>query len=597
MASTDNTLVLSDLTVDFDQFVDQFQNWLDQTQTWKGNLTVKTSATLIQLASSVGTFMQGRLTRVYEDAFPETAQSDDAVRSAVQMQGLRMARYLPAQMTVTLTSPFDITVPVLSQFTCGGGYFFNRAVIQLPANVPTDVTLYQGNIVQYVMPGLGTPLQAFISPEGSFSVSDQDVQVQVNGVIIPKTFGGLWNNDGLPGYADLTLPDGRALMQFGNTGGQSGQFGTIPQINDIVVITYPQTTGEAGNNLATINKTVSLTGFGTINGIATSNPTGGANDTPIQAYKNVASGGFGTYSSAVTKSQYQATIATYPGIVDAVTQAQREINPQALQWMNVIRVSGLTQSPWTQAQKKDFTDFCQSVTMYAPYFLWVDPIAIPRDVSIDVYCFNSAVLETVKKDVTNALQSLFAPRPGLLMTNFYLSDLEDACKASASGSMISYVIINTPTGSMIVTAPQSPQITYQLLPGGGSLGPLVYAYSVSTILTNGEEGPPSNWVFPQITSSLGGYGINLTWPAVANAANYKIWGRSAGGIGLLTEVGANVLSFTDNGSLTPSGAPPNTISELPIRYNSLNSLTVNTFYAERQQRLPTSTLPTRQSNG
>lgn len=597
MASTANTLVLSDLSVDFDSFVDQFQNWLNQTQTWKGNLTVKTSATLIQLGASVGTFMQGRLTRVYEDAFPETAQSDDAVRSAVQMQGLRMARYLPAQLLGTLTSPFDVTLPVLTQFTCGGGYFFNRDVIQLKANVASTVTLYQGNIVQYVMSGLGTPLQAYISSESDFSVSDQDVQVQVNGVIIPKTFGGLWNFDGLPAYGDLTLPDGRALIQFGNTGGQSGQFGTIPQVNDIVVITYPITTGAAGNNLTTINKSIATTGFASITGTATANPTGGANDTPIQAYKNVASGGFGTYSSAVTKPQYQATIATYPGIIDAVTQAQREINPQALQWMNVIRVSGLTQSPWTQAQKKSFTDYCQSVTMYAPYFLWIDPIAMPRDVALDVYCFNSAVLETVETDVTNAIQALFAPRPGLLMTNFYLSDLEDACKNSNSGSMISYIITNQPTGSMVVTAPESPQITYSLVPGGGTLGPLVYAYSVSTILTTGEEGPPANWVFPQITSATGGYSVSLTWPAVANAANYKIWGRAAGSIGLLAEVAATTTTFVDNGSLTPTGAPPNTISTAPIRYNSLNSLTVNVYYAERQQRLPSSTLPTRQSNG
>jgi len=596
MATTNNTLVLSDLTVDFDQFVNQFQTWLNSTQTWKGNLTVKTSATLIQLAASVGTFMQGRLNRVYEDAFPETAQSDDAVRSAVQMQGLRMARYLPAQMTATLTSPFDVTLPVLTQFNCGGGYFFNRDVITLLANEPTAVTLFQGNIVQYVMYGLGTPLQAFLSEESDFTISDRDVQIQLNGTILPKTFGGLWNYDGLPGWADITLPDGRLCAQFGNLGGQSGQFGTIPGQNDLVVVTYPITTGAAGNNLTTLNKSVSISGFSSITGTSTANPTGGANDTPIQAYKNVASGGFGTFSSAVTKSQYLATVATYPGIVDAVTQAQREINPQALKWMNVIRVAGLTTSPWTQQQKKDFTDYMQTVTMYAPYFLWVDPEEMPRDVSVDIFCFNSAVLNTVKTNAVNGLTQLFAPRPGLLMTNLYESDIEDVIKAANPGA-VSYVIVNLPTGPMIVTAPQSPQITFTLLPGGGSLGPLVYAYSVSTILTTGEEGPPSNWTFPQIKTGLAAYGIQLDWPAVANAANYKIWGRSAGGIGLLAEVPATTLTFTDNGSITPSGDPPNTISELPIRYNSLNSLTVNVFYAERQQRLDVSALPTRQSNG
>lgn len=596
MASAQNTLVLSDLTLDFDQFVDQFQTWLDTTSTWKGNLTIKTSATLIQLEASIGAFMTGRLSRAYEDAFPETAQSDDAVRSTVQMQGLRMARYLPAQMTATLTSPFDVTLPVLTQFSCAGTSFFSRDVITLAGGIATAVTLYQGTLVQYTMPGLGTPLQAFVSEETGFTVSDLDVLVQVNGVTIPKTYGGLWNYDGLPAFADLTLPDGRLIVQFGNTGGISGQFGTIPQINDSVVLTYPITTGASGNGITTTGKSISIVGFSAITGVSTANPTGGADDTPIIAYKNVASGGFGTYSSAVTKSQYLATLATYPGIVDVVTQAQREIDPSALKWMNVIRVSALTQSPWSQAQIKTFTDYAQTVSMYAPYFLWQAPIAVPRDVSIDLYCFNSAVLDTVQTNAITSLQALFAPRPGLLMTDFFVSDLEQVAFNSSPG-MISYMIVNAPTGSMIVTAPPSPQITYLLVPGGGTLTELVYAYSVSTTLIDGEVGPPSNWVFPQITTPSGSYGITLTWPAVFNAASYQIWGRAAGSIGLLATVSASTLTFTDDGSITPTGSPPNTISELPIRYNSLNSLTVNVFYAERQQRIDSTSLPTRTSNG
>lgn len=604
MAAT--TLVLSDLTADVDQFVQQFQTYLSTKPTWIGNLTTQTSQTLLELISTVGTYAQGRIIRESEDAFAETAQADSAIRSITTMQGLRMARYLPAAMTANLTSTATVSLPPLTQFTCAGNYFFNRAQLTLTAGVSTPVTLYEGKIESYSMNGLGTERQTFVSSQDSFVISDRDVFVQINGTIIPKAYGGLWAFDGLPGYADLTLSDGRLLLQFGNFGGTNAQFGTVPQfgtipgVNDVVTISYPITKGASGNNIVTSGKPVTVTGFPLITGAATANPTDGANDNPVIAYKNVASGGFGTYQSAVTKSQYLATIATYPGIIDAVTQAQREINPGDLRWMNVIRVCALTSPQWMMATDattiKQFTDYCQTVTMYSTYFLWQDPIAVPRAVDLDVYVFNSAEPTQVQQNVINAITNLFAPRPGLLMTNFYSSDLVEAAFNSSPG-LISYVNVNSPGGPMIVTAPESPQATYVINSVGGSLAADVYAYGISTTLTDGEVGTPINWVFPQVTATSNTASITLSWPAVYQAQTYTIWGRLAEqGIGKLIDLPANTLTWTDNGSITPTGSLNSSIAQVPIRYNSLQSLTVNVFYAERQQRTD-STDPTRQSIG
>lgn len=593
-----NLLVLSDLTGDVGDFVTQFQTALAAKPTWQGFLTTASAETMIELISSVGAFAQGRLIRESEDVFSETAQSDSAILSITQMQGLRIARSLPAGVPGTLTSPVSVTLPPLTQFSCAGSFFFNRDALQLLANTPLTVTLFEGQVFTYTIAGLGTERQTFVPPQDNFSISDQDTIVQINGTIIPKAYGNLWNFDGLPGYVDMTTSDGRMLLQFGNLGGVNGQFGSIPAVNDSVTVNFPVTQGASGNNIVTLNKPVSITGFPLINGIFTDNPSGGADDKPVISYKNIAAGGFGTYSSAVTKSQYQAIIGTFPGILDAVTQAQREINPNDYRWMNVCRVSGLTTSPWTQAQKKSFTNYCQTVTMYAHYFLWQDPIAIPRDVVLDVYIFNSAIPNQVQSQSVSAIQALFAPRPGILMTNFYIDDLVQAVRAANPG-LISYVIPQAPTGSMIVTAPESPQITYSLVPGGGTLGELVYAYAISTTLINGQVGTPVNWVFPQIISNTANYGITLTWPAVYNAASYTIWGRAPGaGIGVLATVSASTLTFTDNGSITPTGGPPTTIADTPIQYNSLNSVTINVLYADRQQQLQSgASAPTRLANG
>lgn len=600
------TLVLSDLTADVDQFVQQFQAYLQQQPVWVGNLTTQTSQTLIELISTVGTFAQGRIIRETEDAFAETAQSDSAILSITQMQGLRIARRLPAQAPASIMSPVDVTLAPYTQFSAAGYYFFNRDALTFEANVPLDVTLCEGQLYSYQMNGLGTERQTFVGSQDSFVVSDQDVTVQLNSTIIPKSYGGLWNFDGLPGYADLTTSDGRLLLQFGNLGGTSAQFGTLqafgtlPQVTDSVVVTYPVTQGATGNSLTTSGTQVTVTGFPLIYGVMTGNPSGGAAQNPTLAYKNVASGGFGTYQSAVTKSQYLATIATFPGIVDAVTQAQREINPSDYRWMNVIRVSALTASPWSQAQIKEFTDYCQAVTMYACYFLWQEAIPVPQTVVMNVYIFNSALPQQVQTQVSNAIVKLFAPRPGLLRTNFYESDLERAAFKSSPGQ-ISYVEVLSPTGPMVVTAPTSPQITYTLVAGGGSLGELVYAYAISTTLQNGQVGTPSSWVFPQVISTTADFGVTLTWPSVMNAATYTVWGRAPGGaLGVLatvTATTAETYTFTDNGSITPTGGAPTTVADTPIQYNTLASAPViNVFYSERQQQIDSSA-PSRSSIG
>ena len=366
----------------------------------------------------------------------------------------------------------------------------------------------------------------------------------------------------------------------------SEQFGTIPLVTDTVLIQYALTNGVDGANQPLANKPVSINGFAPVSGTVLANPTGGGNEQPIQTYKNLSSGAFGTYSSAVTKSQYLATVGVYPGIVDAITQAQRDINPMALEWMNVIRISALTTSPWSQTQKQDFITYLQKITMYSTRFVWQDPIAVNRDIDITVYCFNTAILSNVKAAVEGAINALFAPRPGLLMLNLYNDDLYAAAKKAGNGA-VSYSIVNEPTDPMIVTAPPSPLLTYEIIIGAGTLGPLVYAYGVTVTNADGEEGTPTDWVFPQIVGHGVLAAIKITWKPMSNAVTYKLYGRnSAGIVGLLATFAAtDTLEFLDDGSVAPVGPPPNSIAQVPIRYNLLQNLTVRVEYAERQQRL------------
>jgi hypothetical protein len=574
-------LTIPPQAADFNDFVESFQTYLNNVDVWKGTLTTQTSQTLVELVAAVGTFMEGKNIRASEDAFAETAQSDSAIRSITQMQGLRMTRKLPASIEVTMTSTSTQTLNPMTQFMIGGQYYFNREQLFFTANVPLSFTLFQGRVLAFGMNGLGSPRQTFLSNDDSFTVSDQDVRVFVNSTLIDKSFGTLWNYKNLPAYADLTTADGRLLVVFG-----SELYGYTPQVTDTVIIQYAITEGADGANQTLTNKPVTVDGHSEITGKATSNPTGGGDEQPIQTYKNLSSGAFGTYSSAVTKSQYLATIGTYPGIIDSVTQAQRDINPMALEWMNVIRISALTTTPWTLQQKKDYCNYLQTVTMYACRFVFQDPVPVLRDIEVTVYCFNTAILTQVKAACEAQINQLFAPRSGLLMTNFYGYDLENACRLAAPG-LVSYVTVQSPTDPMIVTAPPSPSLQFELINGTGTLTPLTYAYGVSVVNAAGEEGPPANWVFPQVTNAMGSSNsVKLTWLPLETAAQYKVYGRKASeGVGLLATINAgDPLEFTDDGSLTPGAAPPGT-ANVPIRYNKINSLVVNVAYAERQQRI------------
>lgn len=587
-----NFVDLSSITVDQGQFAQQLQNSLSQSSSWSTGLTTQTSQTLIELVSAIGTFDTSKIIRAREDSFSETAQSDSGIRAIANMQGLRLNRKLPAVVSVSLTNPTvaAISIPAYTQFAGAGYNWFNTEVIELdPTTTHNGIPLKEGTLVSATLNGRGTDLQAWVSTEDAFQVSDQDVIVGINGATLAKSFGGLWNFQGLNAFADSTLSDGRLLIQFG-----SNSYGAVPGVNDVVTINYATTSGSSANGAPTVAAKVTTADFPVVTGSFDSNPSGGADEKSPLVYKNFASGTFGTYGSGVTKAQYHALVNNYPGIIDAVTQAQREINPSALEWMNIIRVAGLTNSAWSQPQIQEFLNYMESVTMFTPKFVWQDPVSMPRDVDISVYCFNSVQsLTTVNAAVTAAIRKLFSPRPGLLMTNFYLSDLVEAAMDAAPGQ-ISYVVVNNPLEPMIVTSPPSPIPTYTVVPSGGTLTPRVYTYSIAVDVDNNgttDYGNPTEWVFPQVVVNNSQVVLDWTNAKVANALNYHIWGRRAGFIGKLATVGPLVTTFTDDGSITPVPEPTN-VSDTFIRYNALDTLVVNTFYAGRQSK---ATFPVRET--
>lgn len=585
-----NIISLSDLDIDVTQFKSDLESYLTQNSgPWKGNLTTMVGTALIDSMSTIGTFLREQINSAYINSFTDTAVIDDAILAIATMKGIRLTRRLPASIKVRLLSAETTTVIAYSQFSCVGYSFFNREEIELEANQETEVILYQGEVHSVTTTGTGTDLQAYVTPEDSFTVSDVDTQVIINGSLINKSYGNLWNFKNQPAFIDMTLANGRLLVQFGND-----EFGSKPGVNDTVIIGYVTTEGESGNNIATLDAQVNLDGFSTITGTAISNPTGGASAKSAYDYKNNVAGVFGTYGSAVTPSQYRALVNTYPGIVDAITRSQRELDPSDLRLMNVVFVTGITTSPWTDQERENFITWLQQQTMASTRFVWVEATPVPRDIDVSIYCFSSAILSNVKTNVEAAIRALFEPRPGILDLDIFKSDLITSIRNADSN--ISYVVINLPVEEMIVTQESSTYLTYEIITSGGQLTPYFYSYAVSYVNTRGEESKIDSWVHPQVQTE--NCQVKLKWRKAENARSYKIYGRRSESIGLIAEVQASsaqvdnatgLLTYTDKGSITPDTSKfiRNRIRE--IKYNQLDELTVNVQFADRQQVVNTLT--------
>lgn len=564
-------IILSTVSPDHADIVSQLQTALLTRDSWKDRITSSTGQTLIEFQAAIGAYDQFAIESAFQEVFPESAKNANSIYAAAEFLGVRTNRKIGATVTVSLSSPVNVTIPVYSQFLGGGTFWYNKTALNI-TSTPATFTLTQGKVVQVSTTGLGTDFQSFVTEEDGFVVHDQDVLVKINNVNQYVTTDGLWTRPSLDGIQNKTLPDGRALLLFGNS-----LYGSKPTATDIIDITYIVTQGSDSNNLPISGRPVTLDTDPTVTGTFTVLPSGGGSQSPFLVYKNITPALFGSFNSSVTAAQYKRLPLQYPGVIDAQTFAQREVNPKALAWMNVIKVCLLTNTPFSGPQFAAFEDFFLRNTMYSTRIYRQDPIPVNVDIDVDVFCANFSNLSEIKQKVENALDALFAPRQGIIGLDIYLSDIYDAIeKADAN---IKYILRRTPTTDIVISSLNVDAPTATVITSGGTLAPGFYDYAISVVSTLGGETAPLNWTTVEVT--VPGSRVSLAWPAVANAANYKVWGRvTPSPLGLITTVGPSTLTYIDTGSVVPTGTIPSQ-STVAIYYPRLNSKNVVTKYSTR----------------
>lgn len=446
-------LQLSQTQPDFESLVLQLQLYLNSRATWSDLLTSSTGQTLIEMMSAVGTFNQFAIEIAAREGFLDTAVRESSIYAITRMLGVRIGRKSPAGSDVTLTRPGDPTyarlIPRFTQWTINGTKFFNRYPIQFEQGSSTvNAKLYEGSLKVQTIAADSTAFREIYLNEPGFVVSTEDVEVAMINNITGN--GDLWTNidDGIwtagPAdkvYYDATAGTGDVILAFGD-----GYSGVLPSVGTNIQISYIVTSGSVGNNGGAAFE-VKCVDFEDITGVSTSKISGGADEKPASYYKSMAPYIFRAKKRAVNPTDYKAIASDYPGVAAVSIQAQKDIAPGDLRWMNVVRIcllpqmeDAFTQSEWDEF-KLWFKKRCHTAVEIQQY----DPEKKVVDIEVSLALNAAANPEEVVPTVEANIRALFAREVHTLGKRISISDIVEAARLDD----VDYVQVATPSLDLV----------------------------------------------------------------------------------------------------------------------------------------------------
>jgi hypothetical protein len=457
MANTIQTvpLKLSATRPDFEALVLQLQLYLSQKNTWKDRLTSGMGQTLTEEMAAIGAFNQFAIESAAREAFLDTAVRDSSIYAGTRFLGVRINRKSPAYAEAFLTRASNLaatySLPKFTEFDIDGRRFFNRETIVFPPGAANSLVfkVYEGTLKTQTFPSTIQVFRQIYLNEPGFVVSNEDVQVVIANpnsnerrLWLPIS-DGIWvaaASDNV--YYDNTSGLGDTILVFGD-----GYHGALPPIGYNIEVTYAYTSGASGNTGSAGLEIVTINDA-SLKGSTISSVTGGADEKPASYYKVIAPNLYKARKRGVTPPDYTGIALDYPGVASVKVQAQREIAPNDLRWMNVVRITVLPQSSdvFSQIQWNDFLAYFSTKQHAAVHIDPHDPIKLLVDVSVTLAMLPTAVATTVKVVAEANIRKLFVRDKDTLGKRIAKSDIVDACTVIPG---IDYVGINLPADDFI----------------------------------------------------------------------------------------------------------------------------------------------------
>ncbi len=449
------SLTLSQTKPDFESLVIQLQLFLNSRATWADLLTSSTGQTLIEMMASVGAFNQFAIESAAREGFLRQAVRASSIYAIVRMLGVRITRKIPASASATLTRTGDLTFPLvirrLTQFTVNGVPFFNRAsIVFAPGSAASGpAELYEGTIRQQTIPADSTAFREIYLNEPGFIVSNVDVEVTLTNPVtnVSEVWSpiveGIWTaapTDKV--YYDSTDGEGDVVLAFGD-----GHSGFLPALGNNILVNYAVTQGSVGS-VGSSGLVVALSTNTTVSGVTTSQVTGGADEKTPEYYRVTAPHIYKARNRAVTPVDYKAIASSYPGVASATIQAQKDIAPGDLRWMNLIRVCILPENSdaFSDAQWTTFLEWFDRATHAAVDIQKYDPLKVIADVELVLFLRPAGVPAEIVPEVEDNIRALFVKNKNTLGRRLAKSDIEDACKLE----QVDYINLITPTTDVTV---------------------------------------------------------------------------------------------------------------------------------------------------
>lgn len=448
-------LQLSQTKPDFESLVIQLQLFLNARSTWNDLLTSSTGQTLIEMMAAVGTFNQFAIEVAAREGFLDTALRESSIYAITRMLGVRIARKSPAGTDVTLTRTGNLTytrmVPKFTRFSINGQAFFNRDPILFGAGEATTTgKLFEGALRVQKFAADSEIFREIYLNEPGFTVSNTDVEVVLINNSTQETElwtsidEGIWTAEATDAvYYDATAGNGDCVLAFGD-----GYSGRLPSIGSTIQVSYIITSGAIGNN-GGASLEVSCTDFEEIKGATLSKVSGGANEKPATYYKSMAPHIYRARKRAVNPLDYKAIASDYPGVASVAIQAQKDIAPGDLRWMNTIRVCLLPQDEtvdaFTPSEWIAFKDWFAKRHHAGFEIQTYNPVKILVDVTVKLALKASAIPEETVPEVDANIRALFAREVNTLGKRIAVSDISDAAMLKT----VDYVQISSPDDDLV----------------------------------------------------------------------------------------------------------------------------------------------------
>lgn len=325
------------------------------------------------------------------------------------------------------TLPNPLSVPSYSVFDIDGSQYFNRTNFTLEPSVESlDVILYEGEVRQEVGLANASGFQVVELAPDQFTLSEFDLEVmQVDTntnttVLWSKIDEGLWAY----GPTDLVYFDrtnGRGITEiiFGDGVNGAKVPGSTP-----ILFRYAVTSGALANR-NDIGAKVNGVTFSELEGVTTSTISGGADEKSAEIYGTIAPQIFNAKSRIVTPSEYRAHLLNYPNISDVIIKAQKDIAPDDLKWMNIIRFCILPTSGsiFSDVEWADLLTYFKGKTHDQLRFTQIPPLKLEVDVRVTAYIHSHVDVKEIREPLRLAVQSIFTRKSGMLGRMVAVSDL------------------------------------------------------------------------------------------------------------------------------------------------------------------------------